>query len=51
MERLYRYHPVTGNYVIDGEERTIKVGGHDMTSILGKRVREFLESRREGSDA
>jgi hypothetical protein len=46
LEREYRFFPATGNYQISGEERTIKVSGHDMTSIIGKRVREFLESRR-----
>ncbi|MBI1290699.1 hypothetical protein GC173_05590 [bacterium] len=48
IEREYHFFPATGNYQIAGEERTIKVSGHDMTSIIGKRVREFLESRRNG---
>jgi hypothetical protein len=48
VEREYHFHAATQRYVIAGAERTIRVGGHDMTSILGKRVREFLESRRTG---
>jgi hypothetical protein len=46
MERDYQFFPDAGRYQICGAERKILVAGHDMTSIIGKRVREFLESRR-----
>lgn len=43
-ERFYKYHPEEDSFQITGEQRTIVVAGHDMTSIIGKRVREWLRS-------
>ncbi|CAN5254208.1 hypothetical protein BH09SUM1_BH09SUM1_18490 [soil metagenome] len=44
LSRDYHYSKEHDSINIAGEERTILVGGHDMTSIIGKRVREFLRS-------
>ncbi len=44
IEREYTHHADQDSFQISGAERTIKIGGHDMTSIIGKRVREWLRS-------
>ncbi len=42
MERPYLYDPATDSVQLVGPP--LLVGGHDMTSIIGKRVREWLRS-------
>lgn len=43
MTRTYVYDPATDTLHLDGPP--LLVGGHDMTSIIGKRVREWLRGR------
>lgn len=40
LTRRYLLDPATGNLRLD--DAPLRVGGHDMTSIIGKRVREWL---------
>jgi hypothetical protein len=51
IERTWEFDPRSATYTLleTNGERLIKVGGYDMTSITGKRVREFLSSR-QGSE-
>ena len=45
IEREYLHDPARDHIEITGTERRILVGTHDMTSITGKRVREWLRTR------
>lgn len=45
IERVYLHDPANDYIHITGPETKILVNGHDMTSIIGKRVREWLRSR------
>ena len=42
LSRRYRYDPATDSVQL--RDKPILVAGHDMTSITGKRVREWLRS-------
>ena len=44
LERTYRYDPATGSVQLQGPP--LKVGGYDMTSIIGKRVREWWSDKK-----
>lgn len=42
LTRVYLCDPQTGSVSLEGEP--LLVGGYDMTSIIGKRVREWIRS-------
>ncbi len=44
LVRRYEYDPVGDNIQLAGDKEPLLVGGHDMTSIIGKRVREWLRT-------
>ncbi len=45
LKRHYLYDPDTGQMKLDDEP--LLVGGHDMTSIIGKKIREWVASLEE----